>query len=584
AGGTHDGEDAEAPAPGVAADAGADVSADPGADVAADVSADDLAATDDPGWKLDDLYALVRRAHPYRELSRATFDEVVEVVSHGITTGRGRRAAYLHLDGVNGEVRARPAARLSALTSGGAIPEIGDFRVVLEPDDLFVGTVNEDWATESMAGDIFLLGTHSWQIRQVGAGVVRVVDADGKPPTIPFWTGEAPGRTAELSREVSALRATLDGYLAVGDAQGARDWLARSAPLGDAAVDQIVDYVAAGRAVLGVVPTHDDLVFERFFDDADGMHLVVHSPYGGRVNRALGLALRKRFCVSFDFELQAAANDDAVVLSLGPHHSFPLADVPRFLHSNTVRDVLEQAVLSPPSPMFQSRWRWNLNRSLVVLRFRGGRRNPPPIQRMESDDLMAALFPQAAACQENAAGPVVIPDHPIVRQTMHDTMTEGLDIDGLTELLDGVETGRVQVHFRDTTEASAFSHEILTAKPYAFLDDAEAQDRRTNAVPLRRGLPVDLETIGRLDPDAIARVRDEVAPAPRTPDELHDLLLGLVLTPARETWRPLFERLEARGRVRAGRAGGASGGRELWWATENAGQVAVVVDGAPDDA
>ena len=557
---------------------------DPGVAAAPDVSAEDLAATDDPGWKVDDLYALVRRAHPYRDLARPTFDEVVKVVSHGITTGRGRRAAYLHLDGVNGEVRARPSARLSALTSGGAIPEIGDFRVVLEPDDLFVGTVNEDWAIESLAGDIFLLGTHAWQIRQVGAGVVRVVDADGKPPTIPFWTGEAPGRTAELSREVSAVRATLDGYLAVGDTPGARDWLAGATSLGDAAVDQIVDYVAAGRAVLGVVPTHDDLVFERFFDDAEGMHLVVHSPYGGRVNRALGLALRKRFCVSFDFELQAAANDDAVVLSLGPHHSFPLADVPRFLHSNTVRDVLEQAVLSPPSPMFQSRWRWNLNRSLVVLRYRGGRRNPPPIQRMESDDLMVALFPQAAACQENAAGPVEIPDHPLVRQTMHDTMTEGLDIDGLTELLDGIETGRVQVHFRDTTEASAFSHEILTAKPYAFLDDAEAQDRRTNAVPLRRGLPVDLETIGRLEPEAIARVRDEVAPSPRSPDELHDLLLSLVVVPAHEPWRPLFERLADRGRARSGPAGGAPGGRELWWATENAEEVAVVVGGAPDGA
>jgi ATP-dependent helicase Lhr and Lhr-like helicase len=555
----------------------------------ADVGPDDLAAdADEPGgWRLDDLYALVRRAHPYRDLPRATFDEVVEVVSHGITTGRGRRAAYLHLDGVNGEVRARPSARLSALTSGGAIPEIGDFRVVLEPDDMFVGTVNEDWAVESMPGDIFLLGTHSWQIRQVGAGVVRVVDADGKPPTIPFWTGEAPARTAELSREVSEVRATLDGYLAVGDADGARAWLASAAPLGDAAVDQIVDYVAAGRAVLGVVPTHEDLVFERFFDDAEGMHLVVHSPYGGRVNRALGLALRKRFCVSFDFELQAAANDDAVVLSLGPHHSFPLADVPRFLHSNTVREVLEQAVLSPPSPMFQSRWRWNLNRSLVVLRFKGGRRNPPPIQRMESDDMMVALFPQAAACQENAAGPVEIPDHPIVRQTMHDTMTEGLDIDGLTELLDGIETGRVEVHFRDTTEASAFGHEILTAKPYAFLDDAELQDRRTNAVPLRRGLPVDLGSIGRLDPDAIDRVRDEVAPDPRTPDELHDLLLGLVVTPAHEAWRPLFDRLAVRGRVQSGERGGEHGDpdvRELWWATENAGQAAVVVAGAPDDA
>ena len=528
-------------------------------------------APDEPAtpesMRVDDLFTMVRRAYPYRDLPRETFDEVLAMASHGITTGRGRRAAYLHLDGVNGEVRARPSARLAALTSGGAIPEIGDFRVVLEPDDLFVGTVNEDWATESMAGDIFLLGTHAWQIRQVSAGVVRVADAEGKPPSIPFWTGEAPARTPELSDEVSALRRTVDVFLSAGDADGARAWLAEAARLDEASAIQIVDYVAAGKAVLGVVPTGTDLVFERFFDEAEGMHLVVHSPLGGRINRALGLALRKRFCVSFDFELQAAANDDAVVLSLGPHHSFPLADVPRFLNSKTVREVLQQAVLSPPSPMFQSRWRWNLNRSLVVLRWKGGRRNPPPLQRMEADDFMAALFPQAAACQENVTGPVQIPDHPIVRQTMHDTMTEGLDIDGLTALLDGIETGRVEVHFRDTTEASAFAHEILTAKPYAFLDDAEAVDRRTNAVPLRRGLPVDLSTIGRLDPEAIARVRAEITPEPATADDLHDLLLGLVVTPARAAWRPLFDELAGRNRV-----GSDTGpdGVERWWAAESA--------------
>ena len=517
--------------------------------------------------RVDDLFALVRRAYPYRDLPRETFDEVLAMISQGITTGRGRRAAYLHLDAVNGEVRARPSARLAALTSGGAIPEIGDFRVVLEPDDLFVGTVNEDWATESMAGDIFLLGTHAWQIRQVGSGVVRVADAEGKPPTIPFWTGEAPARTPELSAEISALRSAVDAFVTAGDSDGARAWLAESAGLDEASATQLVDYIAAGRAVLGVVPTGTDLVFERFFDDAEGMHLVVHSPLGGRINRALGLALRKRFCVSFDFELQAAANDDAVVLSLGPHHSFPLEDVPRFLNSRTVREVLEQAVLSPPSPMFTSRWRWNLNRALIVLRFKGGRRNPPPLQRMEADDFMAALFPQAAACQENVAGPVQIPDHPIVRQTMHDTMTEALDIDGLAALLDGIEAGRVGVHFRDTTEASAFAHEILTAKPYAFLDDAEAVDRRTNAVRLRRGLPVDLSAIGRLDPEAIAQVRAEVTPDPKTADDLHDLLLSLVVTPARGGWRPMFDELAARNRV-----GSQLGpdGVERWWATESA--------------
>ncbi len=525
--------------------------------------------------RVDDLFDMVRRAYPYRDLPRESFDEVLAMVSQGITTGRGRRAAYLHLDAVNGEVRARGSARLAALTSGGAIPEIGDFRVVLEPDDLFVGTVNEDWATESMAGDIFLLGTHAWQIRQVGSGIVRVADADGKPPTIPFWTGEAPARTPELSEEISALRSAVDTFVTAGDPDGARAWLVESAGLDEASATQVVDYIAAGKAVLGVVPTGTDLVFERFFDDADGMHLVVHSPLGGRINRALGLALRKRFCVSFDFELQAAANDDAVVLSLGPHHSFPLADVPRFLNSRTVRDVLEQAVLSPPSPMFTSRWRWNLNRALIVLRFKGGRRNPPPLQRMEADDFMAALFPQAAACQENVAGPVQIPDHPIVRQTMHDTMTEALDIDGLSALLDGIESGRVGVHFRDTTEASAFAHEILTAKPYAFLDDAEAVDRRTNAVRLRRGLPVDLSSIGRLDPEAIARVREEVTPDPKSADDLHDLLLSLVVTPARAAWRPMFDELAARRRVHSHTG---LDGIERWWAAESAADADTLVE------
>ncbi|MDQ3945864.1 MAG: DEAD/DEAH box helicase [Actinomycetota bacterium] len=528
-------------------------------------------------WRTDDLYQLVRRAHPYRDLTRDQFDEIVALVSHGITTGRGRRAAYLHLDGVNGEVRARPGARLAAATSGGAIPEVGDFRVVLEPDDLFVGTVNEDWATESMAGDIFLLGTHAWQIRQVNAGTVRVADAEGKPPTIPFWTGEAPARTPELSLEVSALRSTIDGYLAAGDPEGAKAWLRHAAPLEPGAVAQIVDYVAAGRAVLGTVPTATDLVFERFFDEADGMHLVIHSPYGGRINRALGLALRKRFCKSFNFELQAAANDDAVVLSLGPHHSFPLGDVPHFLSSKTVRGVLEQAVLD--APMFQSRWRWNLNRALVVLRWKGGRRNPPPIQRMEADDFMAALFPQAAACQENITGPIEIPDHPLVRQTMHDTLTEALDIDGLETLLSGLESGQIRVHCRDTTEASPFSHEILNAKPYAFLDDAEAVDRRTNAVSLRRGLPVDLGAIGRLDPEAVARVCEEVSPDPGSADELHDLLLSLVVTRAHEPWRPLFEELAARGRVHS-QAGPVA---EHWWPAELSTPAAVLLNGRVDD-
>ncbi|MCJ7436735.1 MAG: DEAD/DEAH box helicase [Acidimicrobiia bacterium] len=530
-------------------------------------------------WRADDLFALVRRAAPYIDLTRAQFDEVVELVSEGIQTGRGRRGAYVHHDAVNGELRGRKGARLAALTSGGSIPETGDYRVVMEPDDTFVGTVNEDWAVESMAGDIFLLGTHSWQIRKVEPGVVRVRDAGGASPTVPFWMGEAPARTAELSAEVSELRTRIDELLAAGDPDGARAWVVRATGIDEVAATMIVDYVAAGRAALGATPTQQRLVLERFFDDTGGMQLVLHSPYGGRINRSLGLALRKKFCRTFNFELQAAANDDAVVLSLGPHHSFPLEEVPRYISSRNIEETLRQAILD--SPMFLSRWRWNLNRSLMVLRFRGGRRNPPPIQRMEADDLMAAVFPQAAACQENITGPIEIPDHVLVRQTIADTLNEALDIDGVRDLLARMETGDVEVHCCDTTEASVLSHEILTARPYAFLDDEELQNRRTNAVTLRRGLAVDLASIGALDPAAIQRVHAEITPEPSTPDDLHDLLASLVVARARDDWRDVWTQLVERGRGRVLTAGDI----ELWCTTEvHDDAVRALGGGADDDA
>jgi len=531
-------------------------------DIAAQQIVAEVAAKE---WATGDLYELVRRAAPYTELDRARFDEVVALVADGIETGRGRRGAYLHHDTVNGELRPRKGARLAAVTSGGAIPETGDYRVVAEPDDTFIGTVNEDWAVESLVGDIFLLGTHSWQIRKVEPGVVRVRDAGDTPPTVPFWLGEAPARTVELSEEVSELRHRVDALLAAGDPDAARRWLVDAAGIDEPAASMIVDYLAVGRAALGAMPTQRTLVLERFFDDTGGMQLVVHSPYGGRINRGLGLALRKKFCRTFNFELQAAANDDAVVLSLGPHHSFPLDEVPRYLSSRTVRDTLEHAILD--SPMFQARWRWNLNRALLVLRFRNGRRNPPPIQRMESDDLLAAVFPQAAACQENLTGPIEIPEQLLVRQTIEDTLHEALDVDGLQSLLQRIEAGDVRVHCCDTTEASVLSHEILTARPYAFLDDEEAQNRRTNAVHLRRGLAVDLASIGALDPAAVEEVHAEIAPVPATADELHDLLSTVVVLQARREWRELWSEL-------AGRRRGqmlTNGGAELWSAAEAVG-------------
>jgi ATP-dependent helicase Lhr and Lhr-like helicase len=493
-------------------------------------------------WSEDILFDLLRGAGPFAQLSRTDFDEVVELLSEGITTGRGRRAAYLHRDRVNGRVKGRRGARLAALTSGGAIPELGDYRVVAEPDDTFVGTVNEDWAIESMAGDVFLLGTTSWRIRRVEPGTVRVVDARGAPPSVPFWLGEAPGRTKELSDQVSEVRAKLEEWLVRGHPDGARRWLEEECGIDEAASDTIVRYLDAGRTALGVLPTKHTLVLERFFDESGGMQLVGHSPFGARLNRGLGLALRKRFCVTFDFELQAAASDDAILLSLGPQHSFPLERVPKFLASKTVEEVLRQAVLT--SPMFAARWRWNLNRALAVLRMRGGRKNPPPIQRMESDDLMSAVFPALAACQENVApGPMEIPHHPLVRQTVDDCLREAMDVDGLRELLVEIESGRVQVVTRDTVEPSVLAHEILNGRPFTYLDDAPLEERRSRAVQLRRGLPVEARDLGRLDAEAIERVRDEVQPEPRDADELHDLLVTVSGLPPNELWRSWFDEL-----------------------------------------
>jgi ATP-dependent Lhr-like helicase len=514
-------------------------------------------------WSEDELFDLIRRAAPFERLSRQDYDAVVELVSEGIATGRGRRAAYLHRDRVNGRLRGRRGAGLAALTSGGAIPEQGDYRVVAEPDDTLVGTVNEDWAIESMAGDVFLLGTTSWRIRRVEPGTVRVLDAQGAPPSVPFWRGEAPGRTDELSAEVSELRERVGEGLNRGDPEGARRWLEAECGIDRAASDTIVRYLGAGLTALGVVPTRKRIVLERFFDDAGGMQLVVHSPFGARLNRGLGLALRKRFCVTFDFELQAAASDDAILLSLGPQHSFPLEQVPKFLSSRTVEGVLRQAVLT--SPMFAARWRWNLNRALAVLRMRGGRKNPPAIQRMESDDLMAAVFPTLAACQENVPpGPLEIPDHPLVRQTVDDCLHEATDVDGLRELLAEIESGRVEVVTHDTVEPSVLAHEILNGRPFTYLDDAPLEERRSRAVQLRRGLPVEAHDLGQLDPGAIERVREEASPEPRDTDELHDYLMTVTGLRPQEAWRPWFEELvEERRAVTVRTSYG-----ELWSAVE----------------
>jgi ATP-dependent Lhr-like helicase len=468
------------------------------------------------------LYDLVRRAWPYRNLDRSDFDAVVRMTAEGFSTRRGRRAALVHRDEVNRTLRARRGTRLLALTSGGAIPEIADYRVVLEPEETFIGTLNEDFAIESMAGDIFQLGNASWRVLQVAAGTVRVADAKGSPPNIPFWFGEAPARSDELSRAVSELRADIDRRFAESGAP--TGWLTEETGLQHDAAEQVAEYFGEGRKALGVIPTQETLVLERFFDESGGMQLVLHAPFGSRINKAWGLALRKRFCRQFNFELQAAATDDALLLSLGPQHSFPLSDVFRYLHPESTRDVLVQAFLD--APVFQSRWRWNTTISLAVPRSRGGRKVAPQLQRMLADDLMAAVFPDAAACLENIPGDRQIPDHPLVKQTVHDCLQEAMDFDGLRAVLERIHRGELQLVARDTAEPSFFAHEILNARPYAFLDDAPLEERRTHAVQSRRtGEPTGAADLGALDAAAIARVREEERPAPRDTDEMHDVLL-----------------------------------------------------------
>jgi len=535
-------------------------------------------------WRETELFELARRAYPYRELTSETFDEIVEMLSEGIASARGRYGAYLHRDRVNGVLRARRGSRLAAITSGGAIPENSLYTVIAQPENTIVGTVDEDFAVESLAGDIMLLGNTSWRIRRVtGAGQVLVEDAQGAAPTIPFWRGEAPARTDELSLHVSELREKLsellanqapamDGGVPPG-ATPAINWLKFECGVDDASAEQIVHYILEGRAVLGAVPTQTTVIAERFFDESGGMQLVIHAPFGGRINKAWGLALRKRFCRSFNFELQAAATDNGLNISLSEQHSFPLADVFHFLHPNSARTVLSQAVLA--SPFFTARWRWDAGRSLALLRFRGGKKVPPNIQRMRADDLLAAVFPEQQACPENlAAGDIEIPDHPLIREVMKDVLTEAMDIDGLERVLRRIAGGSIQCLAMDTPVASQFSHEILNANPYAYLDDAPLEERRARAVEMRRILPhAVLEEIGKLDPAAIEEVCDEAWPDVRDTEELHDALLTLVAIPADNasmrgnsglgsrlanslpSWEPYLEQLVAQRRAGITRVG-----------------------------
>jgi ATP-dependent Lhr-like helicase len=476
-------------------------------------------------WDENALFALVARAYPFVDLSINTFRDVVRMLAEGFTTRRGPRSAYLHRDAVNGVLRARRGARLTAITSGGAIPDTADYDVVLEPQSHKVGTVHEDFAVESLAGDIFQLGNTAYRILRVERGKVRVEDAQGAPPTIPFWLGEAPGRSDELSFAVSRLRDEFSAKVENGS-NAALAWLTGEIGVVESAARQLVEYLGPAKAALGLLPTQHTLAMERFFDESGGTQLIIHSPFGSHINRAWGLALRKRFCRKFNFELQAAATEDAIILSLSTSHSFPLADVGHYLHSNSVREVLVQALLD--APMFGVRWRWNATTSLALPRFLGGAKVPPQLQRMKSEDLLATVFPDQVACAENLVGERQIPEHPLVAQTLHDCLHEAMDIDGLERLLKMLESGEIHIVARDLTAPSPLAAEILNARPYAYLDDAPLEERRTQAVQSRRwGDAETTDDFGRLDPEAIEAVREEAWPQARSADELHEALMGL---------------------------------------------------------
>jgi ATP-dependent Lhr-like helicase len=503
-----------------------------------------VAATSGEDWDENEFFELVRAAWPYRNLTREEFDSVVKMLAEGFSTKRGRRAALIHHDAVNHRLRGRRGARLTALTSGGAIPDNADYRVVLEPSGTFVGTVNEDFAVESLAGDIFQLGNASWRILRVNSGFVRVEDAKGQPPGIPFWLGEAPARTSELSEAVSSFRNEIEQLLSEGG--NVCDWLVAEMRLPAEAAQQIADYFADTYRALGAIPSQQTLVMERFFDESGGMQLVLHSPFGNRINRAWGLALRKRFCRSFNFELQAAANDDSIVISLGTQHSFPLDEVFRYLNSKTVREVLVQALLD--APMFTIRWRWNATRSLAVPRFRGGSKLAAPLQRMESENLLAAVFPDQLACLEHIVGDREVPDHPLVKQTVEDCLTEAMDIDGLEDVLCRIENGEIRCIARDLPEPSPMASEILNARPYAFLDNAPLEERRTQAVYTRRASERNgSDGLGILDSAAIDKVQRDAWPEATNADELHDALMLLAVMTRDEVQRTVHHEANGSG-------------------------------------
>ncbi|MCD5990357.1 DEAD/DEAH box helicase [Pseudomonas sp. CDFA 553] len=518
-------------------------------------------------WHEDALLEMFRRASPYAGLDADHYQALLSMLAEGYNGSQGVRGAYLHRDAMTRTLRGRRGSKLTAVTSGGTIPDNADYSVILEPQALNIGTVNEDFAVESIAGDIFQLGNTSYRILRIESGRVRVEDAQGQPPNIPFWMGEAPGRSDELSFAVARLQGQIDELLGAhpGDLQPSTDWLIDTLGLNLASAEQLVDYLARTRSVLTALPSQDTLIMERFFDESGGTQLIIHTPFGSRVNRAWGLALRKRFCRTFNFELQAAASEDAIVLSLSTSHSFELDEVWRYLSANTAEHLLIQAVLD--APLFGVRWRWNAGTALALPRYTGGRKVAPQLQRMKSEDLIATVFPDQIACLENIVGEREVPNHPLVEQTLDDCLHEAMDAEGWLTLLQRMEKGEVRLIARDLPAPSPLAAEILNARPYAFLDDAPLEERRTQAVLNRRWSdPQSSDDLGALDADAIAAVNEEAWPQPQNIDEMHEALMSLSCVSNTEasangSWLKWLESLARSGRATRFEVGADEG---LW--------------------
>lgn len=517
---------------------------------------------------IDELRDQFASAFPYRDLDPQVFDDLVRVLSQGFTTRRGRRGAYLHLDSSQRQLRGKRAARLTAITNGGAIPDQFDYDVVLSPEDIPIGTLTEDFAFESLPGDIFQLGNTAYRILRVDTGRVYVADAQGQPPTIPFWVGEAPGRSDELSHAVSRVRAEIDSALRSQPPSHVAAIAEDRYRLCASGAGQLIEYLAQSRAALDGLPHHGRIVLERFFDEGGDTHLVVHSSFGSRINRAWGLALRKKFCRRFNFELQAAALEDTLVLSLGATHSFVLEEVMDYLKVESLRHVLTQALLG--APVFPTHWRFNVTTALAVRRFANGRKRPAQFQRNDAEDLLALVFPDQLACAENLAGEREVPDHPLVQQTIDDCVTQVMDVDGLEAVLTGIKAGQIEVVARELATPSPLAQEVLSARPYAFLDDAPAEERRTLAIQSRRFASVEeAGEIGELDPAAVARVVEEAWPQARDADEVYDALAVVGFVTATEAERHGW--VETLGELAADRRAAivyVDGADALWVAAE----------------